>query len=225
MFRFKTFYPYIGGKKLSLNYYSILYPQLEKSWKKLVEYLEKENIEYRKDLHNLEITIKDEEKAVKTLSLIHRSFMDVKGYYQGEVIDRRIFHKHLWKKYIPEMINALEKLAENIRMGNHSEAYKIACKMLDIIAETEIKHAMTGGEINRTIFEMLHGNIPQTFVNTYTLVINGAKSVEKIAPRIYELIAEDSLKIAMVLKMNKKMVDRVEAHRTSIEESEEEMDT
>ncbi len=208
MFVFKTRYPYIGGQKIPLNYYSMLYPQLERVWRELVEYLDRNNISYRKDLHNLEIVV-DRGKAVETLAMIHRSFMDVEGYYRGERIDRRIFLKHLWDKYVPSMINELEQLAESLRRNDLDSAYKHAYNALRIVAETEVIHAETGGGINRSIFEMLHGNIPQTFINTYLLASYGSRTVEKIAPKIYDMIIEDAVKVVAVLRANRRMVERV----------------
>lgn len=217
MFIFKTRYPYIGGQKIPLNYYSMLYPQLERVWRELVEYLDRNGIKYRRDLHNLEIIV-DRDKAVETLAMIHRSFMYVTGVYEGETTDRRLFMKHLWSRYVPGMIKELEGLINSLKNRDLGKAYSHAYNSLLIVAETEIMHAVTGGRIDRLIFEMLHGNIPQTFIETYLLSVYGAKTVEKIASKIYNMIIEDAGKVVNVLKVNKRMVERVEDHSISLEE-------
>ncbi len=207
MYVLRTKYPYIGDTRIPLNYYSLLYIQLEAIWKELLAFLDELGISYEKKMHNLKLVV-DDENIASVLSRLHQSFMQVEGYYDGAKIDRKHFLKHLWEEYNPKMIDSLEGLVGSIKSGNYDSGYEYAFKALDTISRAEAMHAKTGGRIDNIIFNMLHGPIPQTYTNTYLLVKHGSETTRRIADKIYDSVMMDAEKVLTVLKVNMLMVEK-----------------
>ncbi len=205
MYVLRTRYPYMGSIRIPLNYYSLLYTQLEAIWKELIMFLDENGVEYEKNMHNLELRVPGE-IVVEVLTRLHQSFMRVEGYYDGEKLERRLFLKHLWEEYNPSMISALEGLIDSINRKNYHEGYRHAVSALEAISAAEAAHAITGGRINQLLFNMLHGSIPQTYTNTYLLVEHGSELTRRIASRVYESVREDAEKVLTVLKVNKLVI-------------------
>jgi hypothetical protein len=203
----KTESPYIGDVKIPLHY-SLLYPQLIRIWKELISYLDTEGVSYRVNRHNLELHI-SVNRASKILARIHMSFMIVNGYYEGDFKERSFYTKKLWRVYIPGIINGLENMVVAIGNKNYDEAYNEASMLITLISQAEVDHAITGGIINQTIFYMLHGQIPQTYTNTYLLAAYGSEQVKHVVSKVYESIVNDAVKTIRILKTNRRMVENL----------------
>ncbi len=217
MFIYKTFFPYIGGEKIPLHYYSLLYRELELVWKDLIKFIEENEIEYEAKKHNLSLKINEHELADETLYRIHTSFMIVYGSYKGEeFLPRKIYTEYLLKNYAVEFSSYLSKMINYIENGEYDNAYREAVNALKIVARTENVYAMTGRKIDQLLFEMLHGNIPQTYTNTYILAEKGSKLVRNIAKEIYDSIVSSAKQVVYALKMNIKIIEDMEK-RNSIE--------
>ena len=212
MYIYYGFFPYIGGKKIPLHYYTLLYPQLESIWRELVEYIRNMGIEYSVDKHNIEIRV-DEKYANDILTRLHASYMLVEGVYEGEPIEHSDYLRFLWKNYSVEYSKLLLKLAEFIENDEYDGAYVVALEALRKVAETENIYAKTKRRINHMLFEMLNGGIPQTFINTYQLAVRKAAFIENIAKPIYASVADMARRVGLMLRKNVELMDKVE--RTS----------
>jgi len=208
MYIYKTYFPYIGGEKIPLHYYSLLYQQLDMIWKELISFLKEKGVKHNIDRRNLEIKVADKKLADKILAKLHTSFMIVEGAYEGEYLEHKEYLNYLYEEYSRNLSKSLFDLVEYINRKEYKEAFQAAYKALETIAATENVYMMTGRRLNHMVFEMLHGNIPQTYTNTYLLAVKGSKIVEKIAPRIYLSVAESAYRAALILKANVKIMDR-----------------
>lgn len=214
MYIYYGLFPYMGSNKLPLHYYTLLYPQLISIWKELIEYMESMGFKYSIDKHNIEVEVEDK-YSNELLAKIHASYMIVEGVYEGEYIDHNTYLHFLWKNYSVEYSNLLLKLADFIRDRDYENAYIIALKALYKVAETENMYAKTGRRINQMLFEMLHGNIPQTYINTYQLIIRKAPISEDIAHQVYISIADVARKTGLMLFKNAELMNKVESMRNS----------
>ncbi len=196
-FVLSTVFPTIAGEKIPLHYYSLLYPYLNKIWSKAYSTL--------RSYCSVEAMNKDlfiecsGGEIVDALVVLHSSFFTVNGFYTGEYIDRREFLRYLVKTYRPRLATALGRLASSIRGSDYDKAYEYAVEALRAIAGAEKLHMETGGRLNQLYFDMLHGGIPVTFINTWRLCREEAAIVKKIAPEIYSSVAEESERTSRIL--------------------------
>lgn len=211
LYRYLAFFPYIGGVKVPLHYYSLLYPQLDSVWRDLLSYLDESGVKYSVDKRDLEIIV-DDSLADDVLTRIHRSFMMVEGYYDGEKISHGSYIEYLLREYIVEFTNTLHDLATRIENEKYDKAFESALNALRIVSSTENKYAKTGRVVNQLVFEMLHGHIPQTYINTYLLVSKGSRVVEEFAEQIYRQVAQTARETIAILRMNIEVLKNIKTN-------------
>lgn len=209
MYTYIARYPYISGEKIPLHYYSLLYRQLESIWKELVNYLRENNIEHEIKRHDI-IVKTDNSLADDVLTRLHVSFMDIHGFYKGDRLEYREYLEFLRKNYSVSISNLFIQLHDLILNENYDKAFDIAMVSIRKIAETENLCARTGRRIDQLLFEMLHGNIPQTYTNTYLLLIKGCEIVGGFAKQIFLEVAEKSYQIGLLFKKNIELMNKVE---------------
>lgn len=209
MYIYTAQYPYIGGEKIPLHYYSLLYRQLESIWSDLVNYLKESNVEFETSRHDIVVKVNDS-LADEVLTKLHISFMNIYGFYEGEKINYRDYLNYLHKNYSISLSNLLIKLYDLITNEDYDRAYEVAIFSIRKIAETENTCAKTGRRIDQFLFEMLHGNIPQTYTNTYLLLIKGSDIVSSFAKQIFREVAEKSYQVGLLLKMNVELMNKAE---------------
>ena len=209
MYIYHGFFPYMGGNKIPLHYYTLLYPQLHSVWEELVEYLRSIGAKLEIDKHNIVVKVKDMD-ADDVLAKLHSSYMVVEGYYDGELIDYNEYLRFLWKEYSVRYSSMLLRLADFVEKRDYERAYVIALEAIKEVAHAENLYARTGRRIDHMLFEMLNGGIPQTFINTYQLVSRNAPLVSNITESIYESLIESARRIGRTLKKNVELMDKVE---------------
>lgn len=210
MFIYTARYPYIGEEKIPIHYYSLLYRQLESIWKDLVNYLKENNIEYETIRHDIIVKVSGK-LADETLARLHISFMNIYGLYEGEKISYREYLNYLRRDYSVSLSYLFIQLHDLIINEEYDKAYDTALSSIKKIAETENMYAKTGRRVDQFLFEMLHGNIPQTYTNTYLLLIKGSDIVSSFAKEIFIEVAEKSYQIGLLLKKNVELMNKADS--------------
>ncbi len=199
-------FPTIAGRRIPIQYYSLLYPYLDRIWSKAYSDLgDICGVERRN--RDLFIRCNDHDLFVEALVILHTSFFTVNGYYNGEPVDRRRYAEFLINSYRPRLSRLFTMLASSIRSGDYGTAYNYALEAVHVISEAEVLYVEVGGSINQLYFEMLHGGIPVTYTNTWRLVEEGAEIVKNLAPQIYSSVGVEAERVARLLKA---MVVRIE---------------
>lgn len=211
MYVYTARYPYIGSEKIPLHYYSLLYRQLESIWNDLINFLRENNVEHEVNRHDVAVKV-DDSLANEVLTRLHISFMNIYGFYEGERLEYREYLNHLRRNYSVLVSNLFIQLYDSITNEDYDRAYETAVSSIRIIAETENTCARTGRRIDQLLFEMLHGNIPQTYTNTYLLLIKGSEIVSGFAKQVFREVAEKSYEIGLLLKKNVELMSKVEKH-------------
>jgi len=209
LYIYKGYFPYIGGERIPQNYYIVLYYQLNRIWSELVDYLKHTGVNYSVDKKIIEVTV-DDDLSTDILVKLYTSFMMVEGEYIGDLITSREFLNHLFKTYSYDYSAKLLELHDFIREKSYDEAYTTAVEALRIVSYTVNTYAKTGRRINQLLFDMLYGNIPQTFINTYTLQSLNAPLSRDEAVKIYEAVAENARRIGLLLRKNYELMSRAE---------------